>query len=258
MLILLSPAKTLDFETTPKTEKISKPIFSSNTNKLVKKMQEKSPKEISKLMGISGNLANLNADRFRSFSARGGNQKTSKQAILAFKGDVYQGINAQSYTERDFTFAQKHLRILSGLYGLLKPLDLIQPHRLEMGTKLKTEKGDSLYDFWGEKISSSILTELSAHKNQTIINLASMEYFKAVARIVSKVQVITPVFKDYNKGTYKIISFFAKKARGTMASFIIQNRITSPNGIKNFAEDGYLFNESLSSEREWIFTRKSS
>ena len=258
MLILLSPAKTLDFETTPKTEKISKPIFSSNTNKLVKKMQEKSPKEISKLMGISGNLANLNADRFRSFSARGGNQKTSKQAILAFKGDVYQGINAQAYTERDFTFAQKHLRILSGLYGLLKPLDLIQPHRLEMGTKLKTERGDSLYDFWGEKIPNSILTELSAHKNQTIINLASAEYFKAASPVTSKAKVITPVFKDYSKGTYKIISFFAKKARGTMASFIIQNRITSPNGIKNFAEDGYLFNESLSSEREWIFTRKSS
>jgi len=258
MLILLSPAKTLDFETTPKTEKISKPIFSGNTNKLVKKMQEKSPADISKLMGVSASLANLNADRFRNFSTRGGDQKSAKQAILAFKGDVYQGVNAQAYTERDFNFAQKHLRILSGLYELLKPLDLIQPHRLEMGTKLKTEKGDSLYDFWGEKIPSSILRELSAHKNQTIINLASAEYFKAVAQIISKARVVTPVFKDYSKGTYKIISFFAKKARGTMASFIIQNRITSPNGIKNFAEDGYLFNESLSSEREWIFTRKSS
>ena len=258
MLILLSPAKTLDFETTPKTEKISKPVFSVNTNKLVKKMQGKSPEDISKLMGVSANLANLNADRFRNFSTRGGNQKISKQAILAFKGDVYQGVNAQAYTERDFTFAQKHLRILSGLYGLLKPLDLIQPHRLEMGTKLKTEKGDSLYDFWGEKLPRSILSELSAHKNQTIINLASAEYFKAVAQLTTKARVVTPIFKDYSKGTYKIISFFAKKARGTMATFIIQNRITSPNGIKNFAEDGYIFNESLSSELQWIFTRKSS
>mgnify|MGYP002846504243 CR=1 FL=1 len=140
----------------------------------------------------------------------------------------------------------------------LKPLDLIQPHRLEMGTKLKTEKGNSLYDFWGNKIPDSILRELSTHKNQTIVNLASLEYFKAVGQILSKATVITPVFKDYSKGTYRIISFFAKKARGTMASFIVQNRITSPNGIKSFTEDGYVFNESLSSEREWIFTRKAS
>ena len=181
-----------------------------------------------------------------------------KQAILAFKGDVYQGLNVQSYTERDFTFAQKHLRILSGLYGLLKPLDLIQPHRLEMGTKLKTEKGDTLYDFWGDNIPDSIFRELSTHKNQSIINLASIEYFKAVSRIESKTMVINPVFKDYSKGTYKIISFFAKKARGTMASFIIKNRITSPAGIKNFTEDGYQFNDSMSSEHEWIFTRKTS
>ena len=258
MLILLSPAKTLDFETTPKTDKASKPVFSGNTNKLVKKMQEKSPEDISKLMGISASLANLNADRFRTFSTRGANQKNSKQAILAFRGDVYQGLNAQSYTERDFAFAQNHLRILSGLYGILKPLDLIQPHRLEMGTKLETEKGNSLYEFWGEKIQGSILRELSTHKNQTIINLASLEYFKAVAQITSKSRIITPIFKDYNKGTFRIISFFAKKARGNMASFVIQNRITSPNEIKNFAEDGYIFNESLSSGREWIFTRKTS
>ena len=234
MLILLSPAKTLDFETTPKTEKASKPVFSANTNKLVKKMQEKSPEDISKLMGISASLANLNADRFRTFSTRGANPKNSKQAILAFRGDVYQGLNAQSYTERDFAFAQNHLRILSGLYGILKPLDLIQPHRLEMGTKLKTEKGNSLYEFWGEKIQGSILRELSTHRNQTIINLASVEYFKAVAQITSKSRIITPVFKEYSKGAFKIISFFAKKARGNMASFLIQNRISSPVRVKKF------------------------
>ena len=258
MLTLLSPAKTLDFETKPKTEKASKPVFSANANKLVKKMQEKSPKDISRLMGISENLANLNADRFRNFSVRGGSQKQRRQAILAFKGDVYQGLNAQSFTERDFTFAQKHLRILSGLYGLLKPLDLIQPHRLEMGTRLKTEKGESLYDFWGDNIPDSIFRELCSHKNQTIINLASLEYFKAIAQIESRTMVITPIFKDYSKGTYKIISFFAKKARGTMASFIIKNRITSPDGIKKFTEDGYQFNDSMSCKHEWIFTRKTS
>ncbi len=258
MLTLLSPAKTLDFETIPKTEKTSKPVFLVNTNKLVKKMQGKSPEDISKLMGISANLADINAARFKKFKTRGGTQEVARQAILAFKGDVYQGLNVQSYTERDFTFAQKHLRIVSGLYGLLKPLDLIQPHRLEMGTRLKTENGDSLYDFWGTKISNSILRELSAQKNQTVINLASVEYFKAVAQLKSKATVITPIFKDYSKGTYRIISFFAKKARGTMATFIIQNRIAAPNGIKNFAEDGYRFNESLSNEREWIFTRKTS
>ena len=257
MLILLSPAKTLDFETTPKTEKASKPVFSVNTNKLVKKMQEKSPEDISKLMGVSANLASLNAERFRNFKSVKSNHNCLRQAILAFKGDVYQGLNAQSFTERDFTFAQKHLRILSGLYGILKPLDLIQPHRLEMGTKLETEKGNSLYDFWGNKIRDSILKELSAHKNQTIINLASVEYFKSVPKIESKSKIITPVFKDLNQGTYKVVSFFAKKARGAMASFIIQNRISSPNAIKSFNEDGYLFDESLSNEHEWIFTRKT-
>ena len=258
MLILLSPAKTLDFETKPKTDKASKPIFSGNTNKLVRKMQEKSPEDISKLMGISANLANLNAERYRNFNVRGGSQKHRKQAILAFKGDVYQGLDVQSYNERDFTFAQKHLRILSGLYGLLKPLDLIQPHRLEMGTRLKTEKGETLYDFWGDNIPDSIFKELCSHKNQSLINLASIEYFKAVSRIESKTTVITPVFKDYSKGTYKVISFFAKKARGTMASFIIKNRITSPAGIKSFNEDGYQFNDSMSCEHEWLFTRKTS
>ena len=210
-----------------------------------------------KLQSISEKLSDLNWRRNNEYISTH-DDNNSRPAIFAFNGDVYGGIDAKTLSNEKIYDLQKSLRILSGFYGVLKPLDLIQPYRLEMGTKLKTEKGDSLYDFWGEKIPSSILRELSAHKNQTIINLASAEYFKAVAQIISKARVVTPVFKDYSKGTFKIISFFAKKARGTMASFIIQNRITSPNGIKNFAEDGYLFNESLSSEREWIFTRKSS
>ncbi|MBA58953.1 MAG: peroxide stress protein YaaA [Gammaproteobacteria bacterium] len=258
MLILISPAKTLDFETVPKTKKASKPIFGTTANKLVKIMRQQSASDLSKLMGISKNLAELNAERFNSFVTKDTNTKIARQAIFAFKGDVYQGINVQNYNERDFSFAQKHIRILSGLYGVLKPLDLIQPYRLEMGTKLKTERGESLYEFWNNQISRAIQKELLSHKNQTIINLASNEYFKAVSDKSFGAKIINPIFKDHNKGSFKIISFYAKKARGCMASFIVRNRISTPSQIKKFSEDGYRYNESLSSETDWIFTRKNS
>lgn len=217
-------------------------------------MREKTPNDLRKLMGISPKLAELNVERFQSFKTR---PRNGKQAVLAFRGDVYIGLDADSYGERDFTFAQKNLRILSGLYGLLKPLDLIQPYRLEMGSKLKTKKGKTLYDFWGSEITDEITGELSAHRNKTLINLASNEYFKAVNPGLLPGRLVTPVFKDYNNGTYKVLAFFAKKARGSMASFIVRNRITKPDDIKDFDVDGYKFNEGFSSDDNWVFTRKA-
>ena len=255
MLTVISPAKTLDFDTPAATAKNSQPAFPEQTRELVSVMKEKTPKELSKLMGISPKLAELNVERFQQFKP---GKVQGKQALLAFKGDVYIGLDAESYTERDFTFAQKNLRILSGLYGLLKPLDLIQPYRLEMGTRLKTGQGDNLYAFWGERIGKALATELEGHRNKTLVNLASNEYFKAVNTEHLPGRLITPVFKDYSNGTYKILSFFAKKARGSMASFIVRNRISKPDDLKAFDIDGYQFNDAFSCDDEWVFTRKAN
>jgi cytoplasmic iron level regulating protein YaaA (DUF328/UPF0246 family) len=255
MLTVISPAKTLDFETTAITQKNSKPVFSKQSKQLIEVMRNKSAKDLSKLMGISPKLAELNVERYRNFKH---DSQHAKQAMLAFKGDVYIGLDAESYGERDFTFAQKNLRILSGLYGVLKPLDLIQPYRLEMGTKLKIESARSLYDFWGGCIGREIASELESHRNKTLINLASNEYFKAIDPKLIPGRLITPVFKDYSNGTYKILSFFAKKARGSMATFIVKNRITKPDDLRQFNDEGYVFNDSYSSEDKWVFTRKAS
>ena len=255
MLTVISPAKRLDFETSPMTAKCSTPGFPEQTRQLVEVMRTRSAKDLSKLMGISPGLAELNVERFKNFKT---GTRGEKQAVLAFKGDVYIGINVESYGERDFTFAQKNLRILSGLYGLLKPLDLIQPYRLEMGTKLKTKHGGRLYDFWGSRIGDSLAAELENHRNKTLINLASKEYFQAAAAAKLPGRLITPVFKDEKNGTYKVLSFFAKKARGAMASFIVKNRINKPGDIRQFNEDGYIYNEDLSTEYTWTFTRKAS
>ncbi|MFT7221285.1 MAG: cytoplasmic iron level regulating protein YaaA (DUF328/UPF0246 family) [Candidatus Azotimanducaceae bacterium] len=255
MLTVISPAKTLDFETPPQTAKTSTPIFRPQTKELAGIMRGKSPKDLSKLMGISPKLAELNAERFEQFKTRG---NPGKQALLAFKGDVYVGLNVESYDERDFTFAQNNLRILSGLYGVLRPLDVIQPYRLEMGTKLTTAAGKTLYDYWNNAIGKAIAEELSDHRNKTLVNLASNEYFKAVAVSMLPGKLITPVFKDYSKGTYKILSFFAKKARGAMSTFIVKNRITKPDDLKTFSEDGYAFNTTYSTDTEWVFTRKGN
>ena len=255
MLTVISPAKTLDFDTSPKTSKNSAPIFTTRTSALVDVMRKKSSKDLSKLMGISPKLAALNVERFQSFEPR---SKTAKQALLAFKGDVYLGLEVENYGERDFNFAQKNLRILSGLYGILKPLDMIQPYRLEMGTRLKTNNCKTLYEFWGDEIGEVLGNDLSGHRNKTLLNLASIEYFKAVSTSKLPGKVITPVFKDYSKGTYKVLGFFAKKARGLMASFIVKNRINKPDDIKAFSEDGYQYNESYSTDNQWVFTRKAS
>jgi len=253
MLTVLSPAKTLDFDTPAATRKQSAPAFAAETEALVQLMQKKSSQELKKLMSISDNLAELNADRYASFNS---NSENLKQAILAFKGDVYIGLDVDSYNERDFTFAQKSLRILSGLYGVLRPLDLIHPYRLEMGTKLKNPKGNNLYDFWDSAIGEALAEELGTHRNKALINLASNEYFNAVDESQLPGDVITPVFKDYSRGTYRVLSFFAKKARGAMATYIIQNRINKPADLKNFDVDGYQYNDGFSSDDRWVFTRK--
>lgn len=256
MLTVISPAKTLDFDTPPITDKATVPDYLNRSRELVNILKRQSPAELAKLMGISKKLGELNADRYKAWKPPF-TTKNARQSILAFKGDVYLGLDVDSYTQRDFNFAQKNLRILSGLYGVLRPLDLIQPYRLEMGTKLGNKKGKDLYQFWGDAITRGLAEELSGHRNKSLINLASNEYFRAVEPDLLPGKVITPVFKDYHKGSYKVMSFFAKRARGSMASFIVKERINKPDDIKAFDADGYRFNDSYSSDIEWVFTRKA-
>ncbi|MDO3388703.1 peroxide stress protein YaaA [Gilvimarinus sp. SDUM040013] len=255
MLIVISPAKTLDFDTPPVTDKSSTPDFLNDSRALIKELRNLSPADISGLMSISDKLGVLNFDRFQAFKTPF-TEKNAKQAVLAFQGDVYTGLNAGSFKARDFDFAQKHLRILSGLYGLLRPLDLIQAYRLEMGTKFSNARGDNLYQFWGDSLTRALNQQLAEQKSRILINLASNEYFKAVKTKQLDADVITPVFKDWKNGQYKIISFFAKKARGLMSAYIIENRIKKAEQIKAFDVDGYSFAPELSSEREWVFTRR--
>jgi len=256
MLTLISPAKTLDFERPLATSHVSTPVFLKESAQLVDVMRDHSAADLSKLMRISPKLGELNAERFEQWRLPF-TPDNARQAILAFRGDVYVGLDADSYSQRDFTFAQKSLRILSGLYGVLKPLDLIQPYRLEMGSRVSNGENKDLYGFWGDTITEALNTELAGHRNKSVINLASNEYFKSVRTKALIGQVITPVFKDYSKGTYKILAFYAKKARGLMASHIIQNRLNTPDAMKEFTTDGYHFNEDFSSEHEWVFTRKA-
>ncbi len=257
MLTVLSPAKTLDFETGVTTTTHSIPEFLDDTRQLVDVLQKKSPTQLKKLMKISDVLANLNAQRYQDWTLPL-TPDNAKQAILAFKGDVYLGLEADTFSQRDLNFAQKHLRILSGLYGVLKPLDLIQPYRLEMGTRLETPAGKNLYQFWGHSLAEKIEAELKGQRSKALINLASNEYFKSLQPGAHNFRVITPVFKDYSHGSYKVLGFFAKKARGLMANYIIKNRINSAEDLKSFDSDGYRFNKTLSNEHNWTFTRKPS
>lgn len=254
MLIVISPAKTLDFESPPATDTYTQPDFLKESKKLVRELQQLTPEDISKLMGISPKLGELNFQRYMNWKTpfKPGN---ARQAVLAFKGDVYTGLDAQRFSRRDFDFAQKHLRILSGLYGVLRPLDLMQPYRLEMGTRLPNPRGDTLYDFWGGRITEALNEQLAAIKSRTLINLASNEYFKAVQPGALRAEVITPVFKDLKGGKYKVVSFYAKKARGLMSAYIIVNRLRKPDDIKGFDWEGYSYNDDLSTAREWVFTR---
>ena len=250
MLLVISPAKTLDYSH-PEYSAHTQPEFTSEVKDLVGVLRKKSPAQISKLMQLSEALATLNAERYQTFMDTF-SPDNSKQALLAFKGEVYAKMEADQFTAEELEFAQQHLRILSGLYGLLKPLDLMQPYRLEMGTKLKTKKGDSLYDYWGTKISKALN---AAGEGRTLVNLASQEYFKAVDKKTLKLPVITIHFKEHKEGSYQVVGFFAKQARGLMARFAIQNRITDPEQLKTFHEEGYEFAERLSNAQDWVFVR---
>lgn len=255
MLTVISPAKTLDFDT-PGHEKIfSEPDMLDQSQQLINELRKLAPHEISQLMKISDKLGLLNYERFQQWQ-RPFDQGNAKQAVLAFKGDVYTGLEAETFKTNDLKFAQKHLRILSGLYGLLRPMDLIQPYRLEMGTRFANTQGKDLYTFWGSLITDSINTCLKETKSKTLVNLASQEYFKSVQEKKVNAEIITPVFKDFKNGQYKIISFFAKKARGMMSAYIIRNRITEKDGLKAFDTDGYKFNKAMSSNDQYVFTRK--
>ena len=257
MLLVISPAKTLDFDTPANTAIASKPAMLKDSAMLIDRMREFAPDDLVNLMGVSQKIAELNTQRFMNWQMPF-TKKNAKQALLAFKGDVYTGLNAETFTEDDFDFAQQHLRILSGLYGVLRPLDLIQPYRLEMGTKLINDKGKNLYEFWNKKPTQALNKQLTSLDSSTVINLASNEYFNAVDKSALKANIITPVFKDYKNGKYKIISFYAKKARGLMSAYIIKNKLQEPSQIKKFNVDGYYFEPQGSTNNEWLFLRDAN
>jgi len=257
MLLLISPAKTLDYETPPNTAVHSQPEFLDDSAELIDQLKTLSPSDVSSLMSISDKLGVLNSNRFIEWRTPF-TPDNSKQALLAFKGDVYEGMSADTLSKDDLNWANNHLRILSGLYGLLKPLDLMQPYRLEMGTRFNNQRGKNLYEFWGDKITEKINQEMANQKSPVLINLASNEYFKSVKPKLLKSKVITPVFKDWKNDKYKIISFYAKKARGMMSAYIIKNRLESPSDIKEFDTAGYAFSAEQSTDNEWVFLRKQA
>ena len=254
MLIVVSPAKTLDYESRPKTKVFTQPDFLDRSQELITRLRKMSSTDISQLMSVSQKIADLNVDRYKTWN-RKFTEKNAKQCVLAFKGDVYTGLDAESFSSKDFSFAQKHLRVLSGLYGLLRPLDLMQPYRLEMGTKLVTKHGKNLYEFWGSIITEGLNAQLKKIKSDYLINLASNEYFKAVKPKELNAEIITPAFKEFKNGEYKMIGIYAKKARGMLSRYIIQNQLTNPEDIKSFNEEGYKFNKKLSKDNTWVFSR---
>jgi cytoplasmic iron level regulating protein YaaA (DUF328/UPF0246 family) len=257
MLMVLSPAKTLDYESPLTTEEHSLPDFIPRSAELISTLREFSPDKLGSLMQISDQLAHVNADRYASWSKKF-NFKNSRQALLAFNGDVYEGLDARTLNQKQLTWTQDHLRILSGLYGVLRPLDLMQPYRLEMGTRLPNALGKDLYAFWGDEVTTALNEALASVKSSALINLASEEYFKSVRPKNLVVPVITPVFEDWKGGKYKIISFYAKRARGLMARYAIEKKITKPEQLRLFDTEGYAFVPASSSETSWVFRRKVS
>jgi hypothetical protein len=257
MLVVVSPAKNLDYDSLLTTQKHSQPALLDHSQILIDRCKKLSPANISSLMGISDKLAGLNAARFGEWQ-QPFTTDNARPALLAFNGDVYTGIDAKTLSEQDFDYAQQHLRILSGLYGLLKPLDLMQAYRLEMGSKLDNERGANLYQFWGDIITEALNTALAEQGGNILVNLASNEYFKSVKKKSFTGDIITPAFKDWKNGQYKIISFFAKKARGLMARYIIENQINQPEDLKGFDVAGYQFSGEFSQGNEWVFTRKQA
>jgi cytoplasmic iron level regulating protein YaaA (DUF328/UPF0246 family) len=254
MLTVISPAKTLDFATSAHTGKATQPQFLARAAELVEDARALAPDAIQALMGVSDNIAQLNHQRFMDWRLPF-NKRNAKQALLAFKGDVYVGLEADTLDDTQLQFAQRHLRILSGLYGVLRPLDLMQPYRLEMGLPFANRGGSNLYAFWGTAITDALNSALRKSGTKVLVNLASQEYFRAVQAPALKADVITPVFKDLKGDRYKVISFFAKKARGQMARFIIEHEVQEPDALKAFNTGGYRYNQAESSARELVFTR---
>lgn len=254
MLILLSPAKNMNFDPAPDAPPGTRPAFLKEAREIAGVAKDLSPARLKKLMSISDKLADLNHQRFLVFRGDG-KSNSQKQAALAFNGEVYLGLNAKTMKAADFAFAQDHVRILSGLYGLLRPLDLIEPYRLEMGSSLKNPRGKNLYEFWGEEISKEINKTLKGHKNPVVVNLASNEYFSAVDRKTLDADVITPSFKDEKDGKLRALQFFAKRARGSMARWAIDNRAEDAAALQKSNADKYKFNAKYSTANDWLFTR---
>ncbi|WP_114192664.1 peroxide stress protein YaaA [Edaphovirga cremea] len=254
MLIIISPAKTLDYTSPLATRRYTLPELLDKSQQLIRICRKLSPAQISGLMGISDKLAGLNATRFHDWHPDF-TPDNARQALLAFKGDVYTGLAAQDFSEDDFDFAQRHLRTLSGLYGVLRPLDLMQPYRLEMGIRLETAKGKDLYTFWGDHITKKLNQALAEQGDKVVINLASDEYFRSVKPAKLDAELIKPVFLDEKNGNYKVISFYAKKARGLMSRFIIKNRLTRVDQLADFNLDGYRFDQQRPEKNELVFTR---
>ncbi|MBP7850374.1 MAG: peroxide stress protein YaaA [Lentimicrobiaceae bacterium] len=253
MIVLLSPSKTMEMPDN-RLLPTSLPPFRKETEYLVSLLRSMNPQKLAGLMEISPKLAELNAARYAQWEWPG-TVDSAAQAVLAFKGDVYEGLDAGSLTDAELVFAQQHLRILSGLYGILRPLDLILPYRLEMGLKWQVGKTKDLYDYWDNKIHDAIRNDLTRYPDPTLVNLASQEYYKAIRPSSLKTKIITPSFLERKGSNYKMVSFFAKKARGLMARFIIRHGITQPSYIKGFEMDGYVYNAAMSNEDQWVFTR---
>jgi cytoplasmic iron level regulating protein YaaA (DUF328/UPF0246 family) len=253
MLIVLSPAKSLDLETPPTTNVQTTPDFLDHSAQLIDRLRQFSPAEVGSLMDISDALSHLNVGRYASWSA---DPAEGRQAVMAFNGDVYAGLQARTLTPGQLDYAQARIRILSGLYGMLRPLDMIHPHRLEMGTRLANPRGKDLYAFWGDTITHALNRTAEEKGAKTLVNLASEEYFKSVKPRQLAMPVVTPQFEDWKNGKYKIISFYAKRARGLMARYAAVNGVTDPERLKEFTVDGYAFNAEDSNARTWIFRRR--
>lgn len=255
MLILLSPAKSLDFsESLVQTHSL--PDFLEDTDALIATLRRKSQDDVATLMHLSDELAELNVGRYQEYRRPHEQGATAKQALLAFKGDVYRDWPLDTYGEADFEYAQGHLRILSGLYGALRPMDLIRPYRLEMGTRLETDRGTNLYQFWGSAITEKLNEALGHTGDDVVVNLASNEYFSSVKRRELKATVVNPVFKDWKNGKHKIISFFAKRARGAMAHYLLKNRVEDLDGLRDFDGEGYRFDPETSTPDAPVFLRR--
>ena len=255
MLMFLSPAKSLDFKTPPHIATHTQPAYLKQSETLIRQLRKLSPADIANLMNLSDPLAALNFSRYADWHLPF-TPDNAKQAVLAFDGDVYDGLAARELSPDDLDFAHKQVRILSGLYGILKPLDLMQPYRLEMGTRFANKAGKDLYTFWGEHLLNAINDELDEMPRPVAVNLASEEYFKAAVGRKIKGELIQPVFEDWKNGKYKIISFYAKRARGLMVRYATVNRLSEPEGLKDFDYDGYAFEPSVSDEKSWVFRRR--